>query len=87
MTSGHDPFLTDTPSEWGKGAASRMFRDRAGLFIAHVEKRENFTGVRKRFDQAASAAGCHEESLETIPDSNGRPVFEVFKIACETRGQ
>jgi 4-amino-4-deoxy-L-arabinose transferase-like glycosyltransferase len=85
MTSGHDPFLADTPSDWDKGAAARMFADRSGLFIGHHEKRENFTGVRKRFDLALSAAGCLEDPIETIPDSNGRPVFEIFKIACETR--
>lgn len=82
MISGHDPFMTETLSEWGKGAASRMFADPGGLFIAHTEKRENFTGVRKRFDDAASAAGCREADLQTIPDSNGRPVFEVFRLAC-----
>jgi 4-amino-4-deoxy-L-arabinose transferase-like glycosyltransferase len=87
MNSANEPFMTDTFSDWGKGAASRMFADRRGLFIAHTEKRENFDGVRKRFDRSANAAGCHEDSLQTIPDSNGRPVFEVFKIACETGSQ
>jgi hypothetical protein len=82
MTSGHDPFMSDTPSDWLKAAADRMFRDPGGLFIAHTEKRENFTGVRQRFDQAAAAAGCHEASLQTIPDSNGRPVFEIFRLTC-----
>jgi len=86
MISGHDAFMTDTPSEADQRVAARMFRDPAGLFIAHTEKRENFVGVRKRFDQAAGAAGCHEDPVQTIPDSNGRPVFELFKIACEPRG-
>jgi hypothetical protein len=85
MISGHDPFVADTPSEWDKGAAARMFADRSGLVIAHTEKRENFTGVRKRFDQALEAAGCREDPLKTIPDSNDRPVFELFKIACGAR--
>jgi hypothetical protein len=87
MISGHDPFMADNPSDWALGAASRMFRDRAGLFIAHTGKRENFAGVRQRFDQAAAAAGCHEDPVETIPDSNGRPVFEIFKVACDARVQ
>ncbi len=87
MNSGHEPFMTDTLSEWGKGAASRMFANPAGLFIGHTEKRENFVGVRKRFDEDAAAQGCHEDSLQAISDSNGRPVFEVFKMACETRGR
>jgi hypothetical protein len=62
-----------------------MFADPDALFITHTEKRVNFAGVRQRFDLAASAAGCREEALRTIPDSNGRPVFEVFRIACAER--
>jgi hypothetical protein len=87
MNNASEPFMTETLSVWGKGATSRMFADRGGLYVAHVEKRENFEGVRKRFDALANATGCHEDSLTTIPDSNGRPVFEVFKIACETRSR
>jgi hypothetical protein len=83
MNGANEPFMTDTLSDWGRGAASRMFADRNSLFIAHTEKRENFEGVRKRFDRSARADGCHEDSLRTVPDSNGRPVFEVFKITCE----
>ena len=87
MNGANEPFMTDTPSDWGKGAASRMLADRSSLFIAHTEGREIFDGVRKRFDLSASAAGCHEDSLRSVPDSNGRPVFEVFKIACAPNGR
>ena len=83
MRSGHDPFMSDTPSDWDKGAALRMFADPGALFVTHTEKREAFTGVHKRFDESAAAAGCHEDSVRTIPDSNGRPVFEIFKLACQ----
>ena len=83
MTSGHDPFMAATPSDRDKGTAARMFADRSGLFVAHTAKRENFEGVRQRFDQATAAAGCRENSLRTVPDSNGRPVFEIFKLACD----
>ena len=49
MRSGHEPFVTDTPSDWDKDEARRMFADRGGLFITHVGKREIFEGVHKRF--------------------------------------
>ncbi len=86
MRSGHDPFMSDTPSDWDKAAALHMFEDPSALFITHAGKREVFSGVHKRFDDSAAAAGCHEDSLRTIPDSNGRPVFEVFKMACTSAG-
>jgi len=87
MKSGHDPFITGTPTKGGERVAIRMFADPDALFIAHTEKRENFAGVHQRFDEAAAADGCHEGSISTISDSNGRPVFKVFKIACEVSGQ
>ncbi len=87
MASGHDPFMTDHPSNSDRGAAYRMLLDPAAIFVAHTEKRENFVGVRKRFDQAAAESGCHEVPVQTVPDSNGRPVFEVFKMACQSSGE
>ncbi len=83
MRSGHDPFMTDAPSDEDKEAAARLFADPNALFIAHVDKRENFAGVHHRFQEAATAAGCHEENVRIIPDSNRRPVFEVFQLACK----
>jgi hypothetical protein len=85
MRSGHDAFMTDSPSDWDKGEAARLFADPNALFIAHVDKRENFAGVHRRFLEAATAAGCREKNIRTIPDSNGRPVFEVFQLACPGR--
>jgi hypothetical protein len=82
LRAGHDPFTEDTMSDWAKGAASRIFADPGALFVTHVAKLEVFTGVRERFDRAAAASGCRESNLRTIPDSNGRPIFELFQLAC-----
>lgn len=82
MRSGHDPLMSDTPSDWDRDTAGRMFRDPGALFLRHVEKRENFTGVAKRFDERSAAAGCQKTNFKTIPDSNGRPVFEMFQLSC-----
>ncbi|MGA3202441.1 MAG: glycosyltransferase family 39 protein [Bryobacteraceae bacterium] len=83
MRSGHDPFIADPPSDWAKGVAQRMFADPGALYITHAGKREVFSGVHQRFDQSATAVGCHEENVRTIPDSNGRPIFQFFGLACE----
>lgn len=82
IQSGHDPFLAESPSDWDKQTAARMFANRGALYLAHVEKRENFSGVHKRFDQTAEAAGCLKAGFKTIADSNGRPVFEMFQLNC-----
>jgi hypothetical protein len=80
--NGQDPFQTDTPTDGEKDIAGRIFADRNALFIAHVDKRENFPGTHHRFLEAANAAGCREENVRIIHDSNSRPVFEVFQLAC-----
>jgi hypothetical protein len=37
----------------------------------------------KRFDAAAKAAGYQKQVIRIIPDSNGRPVFELFRLTRE----
>jgi len=81
--NGQDPFQSDSPTQGEKDIAGRMFAAHNALFVAHVDKRENFPGTRARFLRAATAAGCREENIRIIPDSNHRPVFEVFQLACK----
>jgi 4-amino-4-deoxy-L-arabinose transferase-like glycosyltransferase len=83
MKPSHDLFATDTLSDEDKEIAARIFSEPNALFIAHVDKRENFAGTHRRFLEAAIAEGCHEKDIRIIPDSNGRPVFEVFQLACQ----
>jgi hypothetical protein len=86
MQSGEEYFTAGVPAEESREAIKKIMANSDPLFITHTEKRENFEGVHKRFDEAAAAVGCHETSVQTIPDSNGRPVFQVFKIACANGG-
>jgi hypothetical protein len=76
----NDPFMHDSPSAADREIAQRMIRDPRGLFLGHVPEREAFEGVGKRADQAAAALGYRKELLQVIPDSNGRPVFELFRF-------
>jgi hypothetical protein len=85
-TSGHlmlrvanGPFMDDTPSQADRDIAGRMIADRDAVFVSHVAERESFPGVGRRADQMALGLGYRKQVLETIADSNGRPVFEVFR--------
>ena len=75
-----DPFMTDTPSEHDRNYIEFLLKDRGALFVAHVPEREVFQGVGKRAEVASRAAGFRKELLGSYPDSNGRPVFEVFRL-------
>jgi hypothetical protein len=50
------------------------------LFIEHTEDKEIFPDVNGRFRRAAEAQGYTEHIERTIGDSNGRPVFELFRF-------
>lgn len=84
MRSAHEPFMTGAPSEADKSIVTGELADSGALYLAHVDQRENFTGVHQRFRQAAASYGCQEDAVQTIPDSKGHPVFEMFKMACQT---
>ena len=50
------------------------------IFVQHVEDKQMWPGVNGRFRKAAMQAGFREQIKRVIPDSNGRPVFEIFNF-------
>ena len=57
-----------------------MLSDPDAIFVEHVPGREVTTGVDQRLERAAIASGLRKEPIRAISDSNGRPVFEVFRL-------
>jgi hypothetical protein len=45
-----------------------------------VPQREAFPGVGERLAARARQLGLVRETIQTIPDSNGRPVFELWRL-------
>ena len=74
------PFQTDTPNGTEREIIHAMLSDPHATFVDHVPERHVFPDVRARLDRAAAAAGYRSEPLRTIYDSNGRPVFEIFRF-------
>lgn len=58
-----------------------MIADPQGLFVTHTAAREMFHGTRSRLENAGLAHGLHKRVIEIIPDSNGRPVFELWRFS------
>lgn len=56
----------------------------ANLFICHREGEEFMEGMSGRLRAAAAAAGFEREMVATIPDRNGRPIFEIFRFRRAT---
>jgi hypothetical protein len=59
----------------------RVLADADALIVDHVRERETYPEIRDHLDRAAEAWGYRKEMWRTIEDSNGRPVFEVWKIS------
>ena len=78
-----DPLLTDSPSMKEMGQIRDMLQDPEGLILDHVRGREVFPNVGARLDRAARALGLRRIVVQTIPDSNGRPRFEILRFARE----
>jgi len=75
-----DPFFTAAPDADERQMIAKLLSDPHGLFLGHVPEREVFTGVHQRLDAAALAAGYRKQMLQVVSDSNGRPVFEIFRF-------
>jgi 4-amino-4-deoxy-L-arabinose transferase-like glycosyltransferase len=71
--------LTAAPSELQQKILRVMITNPAAVFVGHIPGEEIFPQVNGRLDQAAQGLGYRKELLETVPDSNGRPRFEVFR--------
>jgi len=75
-----NPFMIDPIYDTDEQHLATLVSDPNGLFVGHVPARDVFPGVRARLDHAASKIGYRRDLIRTIPDSNGRPVFEVFRF-------
>jgi len=50
------------------------------VWIGHTRDYEQRAGVNDRVVQAARAAGFEKRLIKTVPDRNGRAVFEIFRF-------
>jgi len=58
----------------------KIFTNRGAIFVGHVAGQEVFAGLRERIERTAETAGLGKQVVELVPDSNGRPMFEIFRL-------
>jgi hypothetical protein len=49
------------------------------VFVRYTPGNEFIAGVPEALDGFAAARGARHFVLATVPDSNGRPIFEIFR--------
>jgi hypothetical protein len=74
------PLSTDSPSADQLGEIREMLDNLSGLILDHVPAHEVFPDVDERLDRAAQSLGYAKKVVRTIPDSNGRPMFEIVRF-------
>ena len=58
-----------------------MLADRKAIFVGHTAGNEVIVGEREGFERKAQYMGLHKHMMQVNRDSNGRPFFEVFRLA------
>lgn len=76
----NDPFMDDQPSASNREFGLLCIRFPGAIFVSHVPGKEEFSGVYERSGVMAGSVGYHRDVIDRISDSNGRPVFEIFRF-------
>jgi hypothetical protein len=74
------PQATDSASPEELGRIRQMLQDPDALVLDHVREQELFPNVGVRLEGVARSLGYRKEVVRTIPDSNGRPMFEIVRF-------
>jgi 4-amino-4-deoxy-L-arabinose transferase-like glycosyltransferase len=74
-----DGASSEDPDPGTQDRLRAMLSESDALWVDHVPDREVFRGAGSNIEKLARAAGYRRELLETVRDSNGRPVFEIFR--------
>ena len=80
------PQAADSPSPEELSEIRRMLRNPETLIVDHVQEHEVFKGNAVRLERAARSMGYRREVVQTIPDSNGRPMFEIVRFVANGPG-
>lgn len=75
-----DPFKAMVPSNGDRQAARQFFARKDAAWVHFIDSREQFSGINGRLARMAAAEGYHKKVIMHIADSNGRPVFELFRL-------
>jgi hypothetical protein len=50
------------------------------VWIGHTAPYQQLTDINEQVVRVARSAGFVKRMIETVPDRNGRPVYEVFRF-------
>jgi len=79
---GTDPITKRELTQQDREYLQQMIAGPGNLFINHTKDFEFFEGVNAKLVKYAAAAGFERKMIAVIPDSHGRPVYEVYHFGA-----
>ncbi len=79
---GSDRISKPELSPEDRAPVERMVAAPGAVFIAHTKDFENFAEVNNKLVKFAAGIGYQREMMAVIPDTYGRPAFEVYRFAA-----
>lgn len=80
---GTDPITKASYAEADREYLARTISGQGHVFINHTKDFEFFAGVNEKLVKYAAAEGYRREVMTVISDSNGRPVYEVYRFVAQ----
>lgn len=78
---GDEPLVPDNPSPAQVANFRFMIADPSAVFVMHTPKFSIYQQVAAHLEQRARELGYSKQPSRLVADSNGRPVFEIFRLA------
>ncbi len=79
---GTDPISKPALNDVDREFLAKAVTGPGHVFINHTKDFEFFTGVNDKLVRYAADAGYRREIMAVLPDSNGRPVYEVYRFVA-----
>jgi len=80
LENGPDTLGQPEIAEGDRAQVTSRMADPANLFIAHTKEFEFFPRAKQNLARLAAESGYFRETVAVIPDSYGRPVFELYRF-------
>jgi hypothetical protein len=76
---GADPLSKPTLDVQDQQTVRDWLQTPGTIFVEYTQPNEVLPGVNRHLDDVATVAGFRKESLRVVPDSHGRPIFDVLR--------
>ncbi len=86
MGNAIEPFYRDTLDPVERAHVVKRLEQPGAVFVSYADGRDTFPKAKRMVDQVARESGFRRESVATVRDRRGRPVFEIYRYVERPEG-